>query len=577
MRRRTPAGTVRAAAPGLFPARRRISVAALSAALVAGTALMTAAPAQADITDGLILRYKLDETSGTVAHDSSGNGRDGIVNGTTGWAGEGMAFNGSNTYVKAPDNIMTGLDSISVDFDVWIDPTMGKPYFFYGFGNTSGSSGYLFTTGNTFRTSLSLTDYTAKQDIQPSSGTYQLARGMWKHVTYTQTSTTGTLYENGVEKARKTDVSITPGSIGNGTTTADYLGRSLYSNDLYFKGRMRDFRVYDRALDAAEVRTRANATEEEWAQVKALASYNQAIAVFQDPEIGPVLIFPEDYAGDIDDLLTPPDWTDEYGQTPTSWPTPTTAKSPQFTAADIATIEDAVMTAVQPTDGGGTNYRLDISYDGMSDRVVARTDAPSSVTDSLVSEYEDKLVVESDAAASGQCAPHETAVAKSLATTATPTGGADDVTTEVQWKQVQALADYNCALTAFDDPEIGPVLIFPEDCSGDIDDLQTPPDWTDEDGQVPDSWPTPTTAKSPQFTLAEIQDIQTDAVEEIAGASTETTNHSVSVRYDGMSDRVVVETDAPASVTDPLLTAHPSQVVIKPAVAPTYTDDQPEQ
>ncbi|MGW0584486.1 LamG domain-containing protein, partial [Streptomyces sp. NPDC002920] len=394
--------------------RRRISVGAvgvLSLAIAAGV-LTTAAPAQAEITSGLLLRYKLDETSGTVAHDASGHGRDGTVNGTADWKGdEGLAFNGSNTYVKMPNNIMAGLSSITIAFDVWIDPTMGKPYFFYGLGNTSGSNGngYLFTTGNTFRTSVSMTDYTAKQDTQPSGAAYQLARGMWKHVTYTQTGNTGILYENGVEKARKTNVTIAPGAIGGGTTTADYIGRSLYANDLYFKGRMRDFRVYNRALSASETRAIATGTEGQWEQLQALASYNGALVAFDDPTIGPVVIFPSDYTGDIEHLQTPPDWADEFGQVPTDWPTPTTAKSPLFTLDQITDLQDAVTAQIQP-DGDSTTYQLNVFYDGIRDRVVAQTDAPASVTDSLASQYAGKLVIEGytfDHPAPGKCAPEE--------------------------------------------------------------------------------------------------------------------------------------------------------------------------
>src|SRR5262245_54899490 len=68
-----------------------------------------------------------------------------------------------------------------------------------------------------------------------------------------------------------------------------------------------------------------------WEQVEALADYDGAIAAFEDPNIGPVIIFPKDYTGDIDHLQPPPGWTDSSGNTPTSWPTPTTAKSVLFT------------------------------------------------------------------------------------------------------------------------------------------------------------------------------------------------------------------------------------------------------
>ncbi|MEV1069583.1 LamG domain-containing protein [Streptomyces sp. NPDC050263] len=563
---------VRAGAP-LGSRRTAAGLVAVSLVLGAGV-LTTAAPAQAEITSGLLLRYKLDETSGTVAHDSSGNGRDGTVNGATGWAGEGMAFNGSDTYLKVPNNIMAGLNSITVDFDVWIDPTMGKPYFLYGFGNTSGGNGngYLFSTGNQFRTGITTTNYSAEQNTRPSTS-YQLARGMWKHVTYTQTGNTGILYENGVEKARNTNVTITPGSIGGGTTTADYIGRSLYTNDLYFKGRMRDFRVYNRALSTSEVNAVATGTEQEWEQLQALASYNEALVAFDDPDIGPVVIFPSDYTGDMDHLSTPPDWTNEFGQAPTDWPTPTTAKSPLFTLDQINDIQDAVTAAVQP-DGDATTYQLNVHYDGMRDRVVAETNAPASVTDPLAAQYADKLVIEEytlDLPATGRCAEDQRTVGKVLADEAGPADGLQDAATKLQWQQVQALADYNCALAAFDDPNIGPVLVFPSDYSGDINDVQQPPGWTSEYGDIPADWPTPTTVKSPQFTLAQITDIQ-DAVVRQVSADGDTTAYSLAVRYDGMRDRIVVQTDAPASVTDPLLTAYPNKIVIETPPDPIPAD-----
>ncbi|MFF3373746.1 LamG domain-containing protein [Streptomyces sp. NPDC002680] len=551
------------------------AVTVLSLALAAGV-LTTAAPAQAEITDGLLLRYKLDETSGTVAHDASGHGRDGTVNGTASWGGEdGLAFNGSNTYVKMPNNVMAGLSSITVAFDVWIDPAMGKPYFFYGLGNTSGSNGngYLFTTGNGFRTSISMTDYTAKQDILPTNSSYQLDRGMWKHVTYTQTGNTGIMYENGVEKARKTNVTIAPGAIGGGTTTANYLGRSLYANDLYFKGRMRDFRVYNRALSSSEVQAVATGTEQEWEQLQALASYNGALAVFDDPEVGPVIIFPSDYTGSLYDLPTPPDWVDEFGQSPAHWPTPSPGRSQLFTLDQISDIQDAVTAQIQP-DGDMTTYQLNVYYDGMVDQVMAQTNAPASVTDPLLAAYPGRLRVEHytlDYTPPGKCLPEERTAGKVLSEAAGPEAGFQDAATKLQWQQVQALADYNCALGAFDDPEVGPVIIFPSDYTGGLYDLQKPPGWTSEYGDVPVDWPAPRAGYSQQFTLAKVTEVQDAAIRQIS-ADGDTTAYSVSVHYDPMVDQVVVETDAPASVTDPLLTAYPHRVKIKTITEPAPAD-----
>ena len=242
--------------------RRPMLAAIATLALLAGGLTATAAPAAAasGVTDGLLLWYKLDETAGTVAADSSGKGNDGAVGGAAGWSGDqGLAFNGTDTYVKVPDDIMSGLSSISVAFDVQIDPAQAAPYFLYGFGNTDSGTGYgngyLFATGDSFRNAISLSNWSGEQNTRPAVG-YNLGRAMWRHIAYTQTGTTGTLYDDGVAVATNT-ITVLPSAVGGGTTTADYFGRSLYTGDHYLHGRMRDVRVYDRALTAGEVDTLA--------------------------------------------------------------------------------------------------------------------------------------------------------------------------------------------------------------------------------------------------------------------------------------------------------------------------------
>ncbi|WP_030930913.1 family 43 glycosylhydrolase [Streptomyces sp. NRRL S-646] len=238
-------------------------LAGLTAAAMLLTLAGPALPAQAaqtaeasDLTDGLALWYKLDAGSGTTVSDASGNGRDGTVSGTADWSasGKGLAFNGSDTYIKVPDDVMKGMDSITVSLDVLLDSAQTTPYFLYGFGNSSGGNGngYLFTTGNSLRTSVATGNWSTEQTTKPSDS-HNLTRAVWKHLAYTQTGTTGVLYEDGVEVGRNTSVTITPGAIGSGTTTANYIGKSVYSGDKLFKGRIRDFRVYDRALAGSEV------------------------------------------------------------------------------------------------------------------------------------------------------------------------------------------------------------------------------------------------------------------------------------------------------------------------------------
>ncbi|MFH9887244.1 family 43 glycosylhydrolase [Streptomyces luteogriseus] len=242
---------------GLTAASMLLTLAGPTASAHAAPAAPQAPAAEAaDLTDGLALWYKLDAASGGTATDASGNGRDGTVNGTADWSpsGQGLAFNGSDTYIKVPDDVMKGMNAITVSMDVLIDPAQSTPYFLYGFGNTSAGTGngYLFTTGNSFRTSVATGNWSTEQTTRPSDS-HNLTRGVWKHVTYAQAGSTGVLYEDGVEVGRNTSVTTTPGAIGSGSTKANHIGRSVYDGDKLFKGRIRDFRVYDRALDGSEV------------------------------------------------------------------------------------------------------------------------------------------------------------------------------------------------------------------------------------------------------------------------------------------------------------------------------------
>lgn len=211
-------------------------------------------PVEAD-ENGLVAHYALDETTGSVAADSSGHGYDGTVAGDTTWADGGLSLGGTNGHVKLPDNMMAGLDAITVSTEVWVDATQPTPYFIWGLGNTDGGgtgNGYLFTTGNSaYRTSIASGNWTTEQTATSGSA---LGRGAWKNLTYTLQDGTATLYLDGVQVGQKTGVTIKPGDIGEGRTTANYIGRSVYAGDKYLKGKVRDFRLYNRALTGTEVR-----------------------------------------------------------------------------------------------------------------------------------------------------------------------------------------------------------------------------------------------------------------------------------------------------------------------------------
>ncbi|MEU4362459.1 family 43 glycosylhydrolase [Promicromonospora sp. NPDC023987] len=204
--------------------------------------------------NGLVAQYDLDESSGTVATDSTGHGYDGVVSGDATWADGALDLGGTDGHVQLPNDMMAGLDAITVSTEVWLDPAQATPYFIWGLGNTDGAgvgNGYLFTTGNSYRTSIATGNWSTEQTVTSGSA---LPRGAWKTLTYTLQDGTATLYLDGVEVGKKTGVTIEPGDIGDGRTTANYIGRSSYTADKYLQGKVRDFRIYNRALPADEVR-----------------------------------------------------------------------------------------------------------------------------------------------------------------------------------------------------------------------------------------------------------------------------------------------------------------------------------
>ncbi len=252
--------------------RRRSLAALLGLALVAPLAPVGAAaagpmpaapapvPAAAEpTTDGLRLWLPLDETEGAVAHDASGHGLDAALVGTGGgWrAGQGLTFGGAN-HVDLPDDLLAGYDAVTVSADVWVDTSLSGNYFFFTLGNPAvgtpqSGNGYLFSTGNAnYRATISDLAWGREQNTAKTPAG-ALQRGVWKTVTYTLAGGTARLYEDGTQVGQNTAVTITPGAIGGGTTTANALGKSAYAADNLFKGRMKDFRLYDRALTAQEV------------------------------------------------------------------------------------------------------------------------------------------------------------------------------------------------------------------------------------------------------------------------------------------------------------------------------------
>jgi prepilin-type N-terminal cleavage/methylation domain-containing protein len=210
---------------------------------------------------GLVSYWPLDEGTGTIAYDWSGDGNNGSWTGTpTGTNGYyspghvwpwGGAFDGASTYVSSTfTSALTGNFTIMA----WIDPTLATTSGGTIFSERSVNSSYggpgllMETTGSL--TTLRISD--------PCIGngpyaTVPLTSNAWQHVgmTFNASSDAVNFYINGASAG-----SGTFNETFATTTTAMHIGNQICWNGSsggYFQGLIDDVRVYNRVLSAAEV------------------------------------------------------------------------------------------------------------------------------------------------------------------------------------------------------------------------------------------------------------------------------------------------------------------------------------
>jgi hypothetical protein len=220
----------------------------------------------------MVVWYKFDESSGAAANDSSGNARNGAVltmgGGTAAFSAthmvgtDALSLGGTSAtvggYVNLPASPNAMGATTAVTIACWVnistDRAWARPWDF----NNSMNTGYMFlttyqsmTTPNSVRFAITKTDNTAEQQI---SSTARLSTGAWHHIVVVLAAGatyTGTLYIDGASAATNTAMTLHPSDIGN--TTNNWIGRSAFAADPYFAGLVDDFRVYNRALTAAEI------------------------------------------------------------------------------------------------------------------------------------------------------------------------------------------------------------------------------------------------------------------------------------------------------------------------------------
>ena len=202
----------------------------------------------------LVGHWKLDETTGTDAIDSSGNGNDGTMEGSMdaeddsvpGKSGTALDFDGTDDYIKTNTAIFNP-STTNFTASLWVRPTAldldaGADRAILTQNNGTGTGrGWLYIdAGNQKLASF------IGGGGKDSGHTLQINN--WIHITlvYDVSTDSITWYINGVQGPTNT-------SVGMETATGELYIGSGKAGQQNFKGKIDDVRIYNRALSAAEI------------------------------------------------------------------------------------------------------------------------------------------------------------------------------------------------------------------------------------------------------------------------------------------------------------------------------------
>ncbi len=221
----------------------------------------TSSVAQIDVngslTEGLVAWWKFDETNGTIANDSSGNGNEGnLTNGptwTSGKIGGALSFDGADDRVKIPHTILD--QKLAFTVSLWFNMKMGSDGSYHALITAANSSNAnAFTFEKRPDHSIAIRDM---GEISISTAkTSDFWTSTWRHVTLAKSSVGIVIYLSGEELDSKNYSTATTSVDANGLWIGpdqDSVGGGWQSGQSV-KGELDDYRIYDRALSAFEVK-----------------------------------------------------------------------------------------------------------------------------------------------------------------------------------------------------------------------------------------------------------------------------------------------------------------------------------
>lgn len=197
---------------------------------------------------GLVGKWQFDGN----LNDESGNQLHGATDGsyfvyltTLSISGENASmFNGTSHFVQLPHEVASMRQMTVCTWVRWRTDTGWQRIFDFG----NGTDHYMFLTPNGNNQMRFVMKNGGDEEVLAAT---KLKTDTWTHVAVTIADEAVTLYVNGEQVAQSADMKIRPIDI---RPMMNYIGRSQYSNDPLLKAYVDDFRIYNYALDAEEVK-----------------------------------------------------------------------------------------------------------------------------------------------------------------------------------------------------------------------------------------------------------------------------------------------------------------------------------
>lgn len=208
---------------------------------------------QVGTTSSLVGWWKMDEASGNSAYDSSGNNLTGLGNTFPSWAqgqyGKALSFNGTNNNLLLPATSKLDLQRFTIQAWLYSSYFIQNGFIFEkttnGTVNTQYSCFLEAGSGIVFRTSTATP--TIDDLVLPFSSA-RLANNQWNQINCVYDGSSKLIYINGVLTASKS-YSQTLSTNPAGTSFIGMYGGGGY----YFKGKIDNLKIYNRALSSAEI------------------------------------------------------------------------------------------------------------------------------------------------------------------------------------------------------------------------------------------------------------------------------------------------------------------------------------